>query len=438
MKDTIIKGDGTSRRLRAPADMPNTYAEWRQQVINGDATMDIVLDENGVDVMGTPLNKSTLLSDSTKTAIGLLQEDPTIDNALFTLGQKHAGYMGLEASSSEGVTIKAVPGVGAYDSAFANGRWVRIIELGGYGNASYLQIVPQIFISFDLRSWSYCGTVFSYGGTATYYRYTYKIKSLNGRFIIYGGWASGNDSKYPFLMSSTDGLMWTAHNVSGMGYIDDIVFGNGVYLAKNYSKSSQQSLHYSTNLNTWTQGRYSTYGFSNLTYALGRFIVKESSSVVTSTNGSSWSTTSGWPTTAYYECNGNLFAFDGTTMSVSTTYNTWSTYTVPETMNTSTGSNILYAQGHYLIPTRGKIMYSETPSGPWSTVNYPYSANTTSYPCSLYETNDGIAIVSDQGHVAYLWFNLNRDVFVQNSANVTNRVRNALKISELLNENDET
>ena len=88
MKDTIIKGDGTSRTLKAPTTMPESYEEWRSQLLTGTATMDISLNPAGCTVVGTPQNKANLLSDTTKTALELSQSDPTVNDALYALSQK--------------------------------------------------------------------------------------------------------------------------------------------------------------------------------------------------------------------------------------------------------------------------------------------------------------------------------------------------------------
>ena len=88
MKDTIIKGDGTSRTLKAPTTMPESYEEWRSQLLAGTATVDISLNPAGCDVVGTALTKETLLKDATKTALELSQSDPTVDDALYALSQK--------------------------------------------------------------------------------------------------------------------------------------------------------------------------------------------------------------------------------------------------------------------------------------------------------------------------------------------------------------
>lgn len=88
MKDTVIKGTGTSRKLKAPATMPKTFDEWRSQLLAGTATVDISLNPAGCDVVGTALTKETLLKDATKTALELSQSDPTVDDALYALSQK--------------------------------------------------------------------------------------------------------------------------------------------------------------------------------------------------------------------------------------------------------------------------------------------------------------------------------------------------------------
>lgn len=86
MKNTVIKGDGTSRKLKAPSSLPESFSEWRTQLLAGNATLDIALNPDGCDTVGTPLSKSNLLTDETKEALGLTSDDPTINEALNLLG----------------------------------------------------------------------------------------------------------------------------------------------------------------------------------------------------------------------------------------------------------------------------------------------------------------------------------------------------------------
>ena len=94
MTDTTIKGNGKSSIIKAPADMPETFAEWRQQLLAGNGYLDISLNtdttgENaGCDVIGTALSKANLLDDTTKAALELEQADPTVNDALYALSQK--------------------------------------------------------------------------------------------------------------------------------------------------------------------------------------------------------------------------------------------------------------------------------------------------------------------------------------------------------------
>lgn len=103
MKDTIIKGNGKSRILKAPADIPDNFADWRDQMMSGNAYLDIAVNTNtditnpnaGLDVVGTPLSKGNLLSDATQTALGL-QSDPTVNDAIYRLYER--SYQQMMAS----------------------------------------------------------------------------------------------------------------------------------------------------------------------------------------------------------------------------------------------------------------------------------------------------------------------------------------------------
>ena len=88
MKDTVIKGNGKSRSVKAPTDMPATFEEWRTQLLAGTATLDIGLNAAGCDVVGTAMSKANLLSDTTKSALELSGSDPTVNDALYALSQK--------------------------------------------------------------------------------------------------------------------------------------------------------------------------------------------------------------------------------------------------------------------------------------------------------------------------------------------------------------
>ena len=83
MTDMIVKGTGNSRFLRSaiPADI--TFSQFVALLREGALPIDLAgLNDDGVEVKGTPLGKGTLLSDATETAIWGDAADRTVDEAL--------------------------------------------------------------------------------------------------------------------------------------------------------------------------------------------------------------------------------------------------------------------------------------------------------------------------------------------------------------------
>lgn len=152
MKDTIIKGDGTSRTLKAPTTMPESYEEWRSQLLAGTATMDISLNPAGCTVVGTPQNKANLLSDTTKTALELSQSDPTVNDALYALSQK--------GSPAE---VRVFGDVGTTVTMSRNGK----VLSGKVASTGYATLYPT-----ELGDWT---VVFIYNGSQKTKVYTLEV-----------------------------------------------------------------------------------------------------------------------------------------------------------------------------------------------------------------------------------------------------------------------
>lgn len=76
MKDTVIKGNGKSRSIKAPTDMPATFEEWRTQLLAGTATLDIGLNAAAVMWSAPHCTKANMLSDTTKSALELSGQRP--------------------------------------------------------------------------------------------------------------------------------------------------------------------------------------------------------------------------------------------------------------------------------------------------------------------------------------------------------------------------
>jgi hypothetical protein len=136
MKDTVILGNGKSRVIKAPVDMPSTFEAWRTQLLAGEAYLDVSLntattgDNVGVSVVGTPQNKSTLLDDTTKAALELSGADPNVNDALYALSQKTQPV--LNVTTNAGVVVTATLGSTVL-SATANTNGLAVLYPAEFG-----------------------------------------------------------------------------------------------------------------------------------------------------------------------------------------------------------------------------------------------------------------------------------------------------------------
>lgn len=185
MKDTIIKGDGTSRTVKAPATMPETFEEWRSQLMDGSATLDIGLNAAGCDVVGMALNKNNMLTDATAAALKLESDDPTVNDALYALSQKGSPAE-VRVMGDVGTTVTMVRGSKTLT--------------GTVGSAGYATLYPT-----ELGEWS---ITFIYGGTQ-------KVKAFTLEVI-------GIVTVYPFVVgSSLEDTSWSDISImSSFGVCD--------------------------------------------------------------------------------------------------------------------------------------------------------------------------------------------------------------------------
>lgn len=166
MKDTVIKGNGKSRSIKAPTDMPATFEEWRTQLLAGTATLDIGLNAAGCDVVGTALTKANLLSDTTKSALELSGSDPTVNDALYALSQK--------GSPAE---VRAIADIGSTVTMSRGGKTLT----GKVASTGYATLYPT-----ELGDWT---IVFTYNGSQKTKVYTLEVIG-----IVY---------VYPFVVGAT-------------------------------------------------------------------------------------------------------------------------------------------------------------------------------------------------------------------------------------------
>lgn len=166
MKDTVIKGNGKSRSIKAPTDMPVTFEEWRTQLLAGTATLDIGLNPAGCDVVGTALTKANMLSDTTKSALELSGSDPTVNDALYALSQK--------GSPAE---VRVIADTGSTVTMSRGGKTLS----GTVASVGYATLYPT-----ELGDWT---IVFTYNGSQKTKVYTLEVIG-----IVY---------VYPFVVGAT-------------------------------------------------------------------------------------------------------------------------------------------------------------------------------------------------------------------------------------------
>lgn len=115
MKDGVITGTGNSRYLKSVSNFLTlypTYADFVAALVAGTLPIDL----NGINAAGwtqegTALNKANLLTDTTKTKLGLPSSDPTVNEALagiettYTATLSAANWTGTSAPYTQTVTV---------------------------------------------------------------------------------------------------------------------------------------------------------------------------------------------------------------------------------------------------------------------------------------------------------------------------------------------
>lgn len=136
MKDMIPKGTGNSRFLRSVSNFKAiypTYDDFVNALVAGNLPVDFNgINEAGIQQVGTPLSKANLLTDETAAALGLEQENPTINDAFGVLGvvrKKHEKIASYETAGSYQWTAPDLADGKAYKIG------VMIIGAGGSGCA---------------------------------------------------------------------------------------------------------------------------------------------------------------------------------------------------------------------------------------------------------------------------------------------------------------
>lgn len=211
MKDTVIKGDGTSRTLKAPASMPETFEEWRSQLLAGNATMDIGLNSDGCTVVGTAMSKANLLSDTTKAALELSQSDPTVNDALYALSQKGSpaevrvmGDVGTTVTMTRGSkTLSGTIASTGYATLYPTelGDWTIVFTYNGSQKTKVytLEVIGIVYVypfvvgaTLEATSWDNIAAVSKFGQAPNYWKVGDK-KNITVNGVTYAAQIIGFD-----------------------------------------------------------------------------------------------------------------------------------------------------------------------------------------------------------------------------------------------------
>lgn len=211
MKDTVIKGDGTSRTLKAPASMPETFEEWRSQLLAGNATMDIGLNSDGCTVVGTAMSKANLLSDTTKAALELSQSDPTVNDALYALSQKGSpaevrvmGDVGTTVTMTRGSkTLSGTVASTGYATLYPTelGDWTIVFTYNGSQKTKVytLEVIGIVYVypfvvgaTLEATSWDNIAAVSKFGQAPSYWKVGDK-KNITVNGVTYAAQIIGFD-----------------------------------------------------------------------------------------------------------------------------------------------------------------------------------------------------------------------------------------------------
>lgn len=186
MKDTIIKETGNSRFLRSNVAEDITFAEFIALLRAGQLPIDLAgINEEGIDTLGMPLGKSTLLDDETETVIWGSPGDRKPTEALKAIFE----------TLSAGVSEKAKIVTGTYTG---NGAASRTISLGFTPSMLFLTgIVVNFGVPYIARDGGdpvYMATV-----TPDYpFKFTYSGSTIQVVEIVSNGFAvhSGGTISY--------------------------------------------------------------------------------------------------------------------------------------------------------------------------------------------------------------------------------------------------
>lgn len=142
MTDTVIKGSGNSRSIKAAANIPATWEAFRAQLISSGIPIDLLgLNSAGVNTHGTDLNKANLLTDATATGMGLTAA-ATPNDAFAKLRELITTAQSTADSANTIANGKASIATGSYNGTGSS----QTITVGFYPKAVFVVMLGYKFI----------------------------------------------------------------------------------------------------------------------------------------------------------------------------------------------------------------------------------------------------------------------------------------------------
>ncbi len=224
--------------------------------------------------------------------------------------------------------------------AYGNGRFVAVgPSFVDYGSGPE-EVSGVAATSIDGKSWTWAGNV----PVGKWNSITYG----NGRFVAVGYRDDNLPFAYNRIMSSTDGMNWTAHAEPSFYGNDDwgsVTYGNGRFVAV-----SMNGVMTSTDGQTWTADAVPNRNWSTVTYGNGRFVAVSGSYSMTSTDGIHWTEYTDGPGMQFIAYGGGRFvSISYNSVGTSTNGQSWTQHTIPSGAWTSItyGTGCFVAVGPY-------------------------------------------------------------------------------------------
>jgi hypothetical protein len=290
--------------------------DWVQRVSPTANTLSVVTYGNGlyvaVGVSGTIITSLDGASWSRQSS------GTTIDIYGVTYGGNQfvaVGGNGLVLTSPNGTNWTSRPtGVtaGIYTVAYGNGRYVAVgdviltsLDGTSWSSQNVASATAQMSVMGEDGAW-FPPIIFPPPVSFT----THSLSGVTftaGRFVAVGFVATTTSDFFfgwittyrPKVLSSQNGVTWTAHSAAGDFGLNDIAFGNAQFI----TVGSGGAVLGSGNGSDWSaRTRPSGGGLNSVAFAEGAFVaVGESGGIFTSANGSSWTTRNSPTTKTIYE-----------------------------------------------------------------------------------------------------------------------------------------